>query len=377
MIELFFWASFVVILFVYIGYPLFLSCLPTSNFSPDNTDNRLPTISIIIAAYNESSCIEETIKNKLSLDYPKDLFDIIVVSDGSDDGTDEIVKAYQKAGVRFIRQTPRAGKTSALNIAVALSNSDIVVFSDANSLYEPTALREIIKPFSSPDVGYVTGKMLYKIRGDGSESSGCSAYMRYENWIRYNESRVGSVIGVDGGIDAIRRSLYKPMNPEHLPDFILPLRVIEQGYRVSYAPNAIVSEEALIDSADEFKMRTRVCLRAFNTLFEMRDLMSIRNGFLAFQLISHKLLRYFVFVFCVVAFASNAFLLDSGFYQFTFACQVIGYVFAFCYWRYSNNLTGLISFPLYFVLLNVASGIAFFKFMKGEKQVLWTPRKGA
>ena len=139
-------------------------------------------------------------------------------------------------GVHLIRQEPRAGKTLALNLAVGRAKGEIIVFSDANSSYSPDALRCLVENFNDPEVGYVTGKMIYTNPDGSPVGDGCTAYMKYENFLRTLETRIGSMVGVDGGIDAVRKSLYRPMNPDQLPDFVLPLRVVEQGFRVVYEP---------------------------------------------------------------------------------------------------------------------------------------------
>ncbi len=175
---------------------------------------------------------------------------MIVISDASDDGTDEIVGrvASEHPGrVRLLRQEPREGKTAALNLAVPQARGEIVVFADANSIYGPDALRRLARNFADPAVGYVTGKMVY-VNPDGSlVGDGCSAYMKLENWLRAQETRIGSVVGVDGGVDAVRRRLYRPMRADQLPDFVLPLAVVEQGARVVYEPDALLTEHALVE----------------------------------------------------------------------------------------------------------------------------------
>ena len=208
---------------------------------------------------------------------------MIVVSDSSDDGTDDIVRGIcaEDDRVQLIRQTPRQGKTAGLNLAMAEAAGDVIVFADANSIYRPDAVRKLIQNFADANVGYVTGKMLY-INPDGSlVGDGCSAFMKYENALRVSETRMGSIVGVDGGIDAVARSLHRPMRADQLPDFVLPLRVIEQGYRVIFEPEAVVMEETLTTSSSEYRMRIRVALRALWALRENAGLLNpLRSGLL-------------------------------------------------------------------------------------------------
>ena len=382
MLHFIFWLSIVMILYVYLGYPLLIKLLGRVFPNPVKKQQQEPIISILIAAYNEEDHIENTVKNKLQQDYPSDRFEIIVISDGSEDGTDDIVKEIVKENqnVRLLRQEPRAGKTSALNQAAAQTRGEIIVFSDANSLYAPDALRQIVTNFSDPTVGYVTGKMIY-VNPDGSMvGDGCSSYMRYENLLRDAETRIGSVVGVDGGIDAVRKELYQPMRADQLPDFVLPLSVVSQGYRVVYEPTALLHESTLKDSSDEYRMRVRVSLRAFWALWDMRHLLRWKtNRLFAWQLWSHKVLRYLCFVFLFSAFLSNFFLLDYGrVYKLLFAGQLVGYFGALLmpYLESKGYRFSALNFCRYFLLLNVASAHAFFKFICGKKQVMWTPRKG-
>ncbi|MDY7031287.1 MAG: glycosyltransferase family 2 protein, partial [Thermodesulfobacteriota bacterium] len=250
-----FFFSIFMIFYIYFGYPLLIFLIGVIKNNRVNKDFYEPYVTILIAAYNEENSIEVTIKNKLSLNYPKNKLEIIVISDGSTDRTDDIVKQYASQGVKLIRQDPRAGKTSALNLAITEAKGEIIVFSDANSIYASDALGELLKNFNDSTVGYVTGKMIYTNPDGSVMGDGCTAYMKYENFLRQCETRIGSVVGVDGGIDACRKSLYQPMNPDQLPDFILPLRISEQGYRVVYEPDAILKEAALKASKDEYRMR--------------------------------------------------------------------------------------------------------------------------
>jgi len=235
-----FFGSIAALAYIYIGYPFVLFVLSLIRTKEIKKGKHVPFISILIAAYNEKEHIGRTIENKLSLSYPKNRYEIIVVSDGSSDGTDEIIRTYEDEGVTLLRQEPRAGKTSALNLGVSRAKGRIIVFADANSIYSRDALKMITRNFKDPDVGYVTGKMIYENPDGTVNGDGCSAFMKYENALRALETKVGSVVGVNGGIDAVRRSLYRPMRQDQLPDFVLPLRVVEQGYRVVYEPEAIL-----------------------------------------------------------------------------------------------------------------------------------------
>lgn len=379
-LKLVFWGGLLWLIYIYIGYPTLLALLRRIRPRIVKRGTDLPRVTIVTAAFNEEAHIGQTIANKLALDYPAELLEIIVVSDGSVDRTDEIVRSFSDRGVKLIRQEPRQGKTAGLNKALAVAQGDVVVFSDANSLYAPDGLKKLVSAFADPTVGYVTGKMVY-VSADGSlVGDGCTAYMRYENLLRELESVVGSVVGVDGGIDAVRRKLFQPMRADQLPDFVLPLSVVRQGYRVVYEDQALLQEHALSATADEFRMRVRVSLRAFWALWDLRSLLSpFRFGLFSWQLWSHKVLRYLAFVPMLAVLIANLLLLNAGWiYQIALVGQVLIYGLAIVgsLMGGTNKAPKVVVWPNYFVLLNVASGVAFWRFINGQKQVLWKPRTG-
>jgi cellulose synthase/poly-beta-1,6-N-acetylglucosamine synthase-like glycosyltransferase len=387
-----FFVSLLMIFYIYLGYPILAFVISIVRNRKVRKGGHEPKVTILIAAYNEEDCLQATLINKLDLDYPKENLEIIVISDGSTDRTDDIVKKYEDERVRLIRQEPRAGKTSGLNMAVPEATGEILVFSDANSLYAQDALRHLVENFVDPSVGYVTGKMVYTNQDGTTIGDGCNSYMKYENLLRRVETRLGSVVGVDGGIDAVRKELYQPMNPDQLPDFVLPLKIVAQGYRVVYEPEAILKEPSLKSPKDEYRMRVRVSLRALWALWDMRHLLTFRFGdapshlgpfspsfIFSWQLWSHKVLRYLCFIFLITAYVFNLTLwTEGGLYKLFFILQNMAYVAAIaspilekrgCHIRFLYLLN-------YFVLLNLASTHAFIKFMLRQKQVMWTPRKG-
>ena len=375
-----FFGSLLTIFYIYIGYPMVVTFFASIFKRRVMAGVYHPTVTILIAAYNEERSIRSTLENKLALNYPNDKFEVLVVSDGSTDRTDEIVREYAARGVRLIRQEPRQGKTSGLNRAVPEAHGEVLVFSDANSIYEPGALTKLVESFSDPTVGYVTGKMIYHNPDGSGIGDGCSAYMKYENFLRKMETDIGSIVGVDGGIDAVRRKLYQPMNPDQLPDFVLPLKVVDQGYRVVYEPEAVLVEPSLQTSEDEYRMRVRVSLRALWALKDMRHLLSFRKfRIFAWQLWSHKVLRYCCFMFLVLCYVSNIFLWEMHWlYEILFCAQTLMYLIFVVQLLFRTDGQKCRIFYLihYFMLLNVASAHASAKFLVGQKQIIWTPRKG-
>ena len=382
MIEAAYWLCVTAVIYIYAGYPALIKLFSVFPQKTVFEESFEPVVSILIAAYNEENDIRQTIQNKIDLDYPRDKLEVIVVSDESEDATEAIVESFSNAeiSVKLVRQQPRQGKTSGLNMIVPQARGEILVFSDANSIYQADALRHLVKNFSDPETGYVTGKMIY-VNEDGSiVGDGCSAYMKYENIIRSCETIIGSVIGVDGGIDAMRATLYKTLNADQLPDFVQPLKVVDQGYRVAYESEAILKEHTVSNSGQEYRMRVRVGLRAMWALHDMRHLMNpFRFGLFSFQLISHKLLRYFAFIPLVVLFVLNVLLLpENVLYQMLMVLQCLLYMLAYIGFllRGHPNSSIFLTLPYYFLLLNIASAHAFFRYLNKEKQVIWKPRVG-
>ena len=373
-----FWICALWVLYAFVGYPVGVFLLARLVNRSVGKEGITPSVTVVIAAYNEVRNIVATVTNKLEQDYPSGKLKIIVVSDESTDGTDAAVDQLQNPRVSLMRQTPRQGKTAALNLALAEVDSEIVVFSDANSLYSPTAIRQLVGNFADPEVGYVTGRMVYRSEDNSAVGDGCSLFMRLENWLRAEETRLGSVVGVDGGVDAVRRRLYEPMSADQLPDFVLPLRVRGQGYRVVYEPEAFLGEDALDNSTAEFRMRVRVSLRALWTLFDLRELLNpLRYGLFSWQLLSHKVLRYTAFIPLLALLPLSILLApEARIYQLALVFQIIFYLVALigAVVRSPGSVLGV---PWYFVLVNLASGKAFWKFLRGEKQVIWQPRVGA
>ena len=285
-----FWLCLGLIIYVYAGYPV-LVCVLAAIFGREIRKAEFePSITVVIAAFNEAREIRDTVTNKLDQNYPRDRLNVIVVSDGSTDGTDEIIRGLSEMDpgrVRLLRQEPRQGKTQALNLALRHVSTDLVVFSDANSIYAPGALRALSRAFADASVGYVTGQLVYSNPTESGISEGSGVYMSYENMLRAAETKLGSVVGVDGGLDAVRRELYMPMRPDQLPDFVLPLSVVERNKRVVYEPDAVVCEPGLADSGAEFRMRVRVSLRSLWALYDKRALLNpLRYPVFAWQLIS-------------------------------------------------------------------------------------------
>ena len=383
LVEIGFWICLGLVIYIYAGYPMAVFLLARFINRDVRKADIEPKVTVLIAAFNEEREIERMVLNKLSQDYPSGCLEVIVISDGSTDRTDAIVEDLARryeGRLRFQRQEPRQGKTQALNKAVILATGDILVFADANSIYSPDAIRRLVRGFADPSVGYVTGQMIYMSPDGFGIAEGSGAYMRYENLLRILETRLNSIVGVDGGIDAVRRELYVPMRPDQLPDFVLPLSVVEQHKRVVYEPEALLYEPALSVAADEFRMRVRVSLRA---LWALQDKRSLLNPFhyplFAWQLLSHKVLRYGAFIPLIGVLVCNGLVVGNhplylGFFVMQFAfytCAALGHLLS----RLPAVPSKMLA-PYYFFLLNVACAVALWKFINRQKMVLWKPRVG-
>jgi len=294
--------------YVVVGYPLLLRVLvavrgPRRVHQADIT----PALSFVISAYNEADVIREKLENALGLDYPADRREIVVISDCSDDGTDDIVREFSGRGVRLIRQDERKGKTAGLNLAVPLLTGDIVVFSDANAIYNVNALRMLVRNFADEHVGYVTGEARYQLGGAAAADAGERAYWSYEIELKRLETQLGSMVGGDGAIYAIRRPLWRTLPQDAINDFLNPLQIVEAGWRGVYEPQAICYEETSGRFRSEYKRRVRIVSRSWRAVFQAPGVLNpFRVGLFSWCLFSHKLLRWNAGLFAAAAAVAAA-----------------------------------------------------------------------
>jgi cellulose synthase/poly-beta-1,6-N-acetylglucosamine synthase-like glycosyltransferase len=295
--EILFPAIFIVavtlILFVYAGYPALIFAI--SRLSPHHAIRAdiQPRVSLIIAARNEEKDIAAKLGNALALDYPKDLLQIIVASDCSDDGTDEITRGFADRGVILVRQSARDGKTRAQHRSALVSNGDILVFTDATTRLEPDALRKLLRAFADPSIGCVAGQLVYRSKKSSAVARGCRSYWDSERLLKSWESEAGSLVGVSGCLYAVRRSCYAKLAGDMIDDFVIATEMRLQGLRTVYEPEAVCSESANHRGVDEFRMRVRVIEQTMNALQRYHRLLDARkHGMFMFQMFCHKTLRY-------------------------------------------------------------------------------------
>ena len=269
--------------------------------------------------------IAAKLDNILSMDYPRDRLEVVIASDGSTDGTDAIVERYKEHGVKLL-SLPRVGKAAALNAAVNASNGEILVFSDANSMYKTDAIRELVRPFADPKVGGVAGNQIYKTEiSGGSSGDGERAYWNFDRMLKQFQGKSGNTLAATGAIYAIRRPLFRPIPDGVSDDFVTSTGVIVQGYRLVFAPDAIAYEPVAATNQVEFGRKVRVIIRGWRAFIFMRELLNpFRYGFYAIQLFSHKILRYLVVFPLLMLFLVSPFLWKAGFiYQMATIAQVV------------------------------------------------------
>lgn len=307
------WGSVGFVLYVYLGYPLLLALLALGwgekrPFSPQ-PNAQLPTVTLIIAAYNEEAVIATKLQNTLALDYPADKLQIIVAADGSDDATAAIVQRFAPHGVVLSFSPLRQGKVMAINRAAAQATGCILAFSDANNLYAPDTLRQLVAPFVDPAIGMVSGAKLI-MRGDGALGDSEGLYWRYESQIKSWQTALGTTTGAPGEVMAIRHELFELVPPFIInDDLYLALRLIKQGFNVYYAPLARSYERVSLTAQDEMLRRTRMVSGHFQLMSLGQHLLPLRRPLVAWQIVSHKYARPWLPLAMVGALVSNVSLL--------------------------------------------------------------------
>jgi len=344
-LKIIFYLSIFILFYIYFGYPilLFLICKILKKDDSEVDNKYLPKASLIIAAYNEENIIEEKIKNSLHIDYPKEKLEIIIFSDSSTDSTDKIIKKYKNNRVKLLRIEGRRGKTFCQNEAVKLAQGEIIIFSDANSLYEPKAIKKIIGNFSNKEVGCIVGELKYGKSSKNHDKKiviGENIYWKYDQVLKRLESKASSLVAANGAIYALRKNIYEPLESTMTSDFVEPLKLFKKGYKTLYRPEAIAWEPTAENPQEEFRRRVRIVTRCMYSFLKDKSLHSLLNpfryGIFAIQLWSHRILRWFSGIFLILIFLLNVLLLNKvGIYNLTMLGQGIFYIFAI--WGFINE----------------------------------------
>src|SRR6516164_6991550 len=351
-----FWISVAFPLYVYIGFPLLLWLLAALVRRAPRKQPIEPSVSLLIAAYNEAAVIADKIRNSLALDYPAEKLEVVVASDGSEDATAEIVRSFEAESggrVRLLNYPLNRGKTAALNDAIPELRGDIVAFSDATSMLAVDSLRILVQSFSDPRVGAASG--VYRLLKKDQTQHGPQEdiYWKYETFLKVQEARLGAFTGAHGSLFAIRRALY-PFPSENTinDDFTIPMRILAHGYRVAYEPAAVACEEA--HEMEGFSRRVRITAGNIEQLREIKGLLWPPRPFVLFCLLSHKAGRLLVPVFMLIALATNIALWGQSTYNWLLVAQVVFYGLALL-GATIDLKPKILRLPYYFCMVNAAS----------------------
>jgi biofilm PGA synthesis N-glycosyltransferase PgaC len=379
-LKILFWFLVFLIINTYLLYPLVIWLLSKfKSKSYDYTSDFSTSVSILISAYNEEKVIENRVKNLLSQNYDKNLIEIIVGSDCSNDNTNEILKRLAKEypEVKIFLFKNRRGKAGVLNEIVQYATNEILIFTDANTEFENNAIKNLVKHFQYSSIGGVSGRLVlieknfHKERGVEEKK-----YWEYETFIKKSEGNLGILIGANGGIFAIRKNLFSeiPTDKPVTDDFYLSLSVIKKGYKFIYESFAIGFEEVAKDLSSEFKRKVRFAATNFQTISFFKSLLFNKNIILSYAFWSHKIIRWFLPLILILVFVLNIFLVNAGtFYLVTFIIQLLFYFLAligFIFNKIKIRLT-LLSLIYYFLVTNIALLIGFIRFLRKKHSVIW------
>ncbi|MCI0567248.1 MAG: glycosyltransferase family 2 protein [Acidobacteria bacterium] len=373
-----FWIALGLLCYVHFGYPLILVALKRFRPRVVRRGEVCPAVDFLIGAYNEEGVIREKLENCLALDYPRDRLRIIVASDASTDRTDAIVMEYQDRGVQLIVSPCRRGKAVNFREIVPGLKGEIVLFSDAGSFYRADTLQKMMRNFADPEVGCVGGRLRYRNPDATSVSQGEGLYWGYEVFLRKSESAIGSAMVLSGAVYAIRRELYRPV-PDDLPDdFLCPLQVLDQGKRVLYEADTEISEKMATSARAEMLTKVRIISGNFAALRTMKHLLNpVRNPLVALQLLSHRLLRWFILPLAALMLLASLLLAHRPFYLLALVGQLLFYSLAGVGWLMDlgGKRSRLAFLPYYFVLVNLAAAWGAWNGLanRGRGTGIWEP----
>lgn len=388
LIALLFWGSLGGIFYTYFGYPILIFLLAKITHKPEAYQTYKPSVTLLIAAYNEETVIEDKIRNSLTIDYPKDLLQILVVTDGSADKTPEIAKRYTPYGIEILHDPERRGKMAAINRALPNAHGEIVVFSDANNYYQSDTILKLTQPFGNPRVGAVTGAKVIG-QGDGSLGASEGLYWKYESFIKKQESQAGSCTSAAGEVLAIRKNLYSPP-PDHVinDDFYIAMQIVRSGYRIVYVPDAKSIERVSPSAQDEIARRTRINAGRFQAITMAKQILPFKQPLLVWQILSHKFLRPIV-PFCMIGAAlfnllavlfpptaKGLWILSKPYSVILLGLQTLFYTLAWIGRKAGNRgeqnkLVRLFYIPTFLTNSNFAALMGFFRFLRGSQSHMW------
>lgn len=380
-LQYIFWFCVIIVLYSYLGYGLIVwviiqTRMPRKKITPD-TSYKLPSVAILIAAYNEEDCIADKISNTLALDYPPEKFSIHIVTDGSTDNTTSISRSYSQ--VTTYHQDKREGKVAAMQRIVQMVDAEILLFTDANCHLQSDALKLVIPYFYDPKIGGVSGEK--KVTGNQEQVEATEGiYWKYESWLKCLDAKLNTIVGAAGELLAVRSNLFR-MLPEDtiLDDFMQSMLICAKGFKIAYEPRAAAIEPPSLSLMDEMERKTRIAAGAFQSMERLNKVKGIwTQPLLAFQYISHRVTRWTIAPLALpLILISNAVLLFTGsgtLYIIAFACQLLFYLTAFggyLYYIITGSTPGIMKIPLYFVMMNLAVFKGFFRYKNNVQTMLW------
>ena len=383
--EYVFWISGFIIFYNYLGYALIVFALKPfqkkNTFSPPQHD--YPTVSFIVAAFNEEDCIEKKILNSLQQVYPQDKIEFIFITDGSTDSTPEIISNY--SSILLLHSKERKGKTAALNRAVLHAKNEILIFSDANTILNKEATFTISKHFFDQKVGGVAGekKVIAPENEDENAASSEGLYWKYESFLKKLDSGFYTVVGAAGELFSVRKNLYEPVAPEViLDDFIISMKIAQQGYRIVYEPGAFAMELPSVSIQDEKKRKIRIAAGGFQAMTMLPEALFFWKHFkLSFLYISHRVLRWTLTPLCLILALVSSFALSVlsfvFIYKILFLLQLLFYASGFVYKTLPGIGKKFSAFKLtyYFTFMNISVFQGFFRFLQRKQTAVWDKAK--
>lgn len=383
MLEWFFWLNVLIIVYTYLGYGLILLILNSLLFRKNQTTTtEHPEVSILIAAYNEEDWIVEKINNTLALDYPTELLKVMVITDGSTDGTFQKAKSCcipAGMSLEVHHQPERKGKLAAIERIMPLVKTPITVFTDANTHLNRQAIQHLIRHYHSPNIGAVAGeKRISSANKDEASSAGEGIYWKYESLLKAWDAKLYSAVGAAGELFSIRTALYENIPADTLiEDFYLTMTVLRKGYRIAYAADAYALEGASASVGEELKRKIRIAAGGLQASWRLRDLLNpFRYGVFSWQFFSHKVLRWTLAPLALpIVFILNLLLAFSigQFYVGLVALQILFYLLALLGWIFEKKQLKIKAFfiPYYFCVMNYSVFLGFSRLLMGQQTVLW------
>jgi cellulose synthase/poly-beta-1,6-N-acetylglucosamine synthase-like glycosyltransferase len=380
-LETVFWGTLALIVYAYVGFAMLLAVRSLCR-KPTIKLEITPSVTLIVIAHNEEESIGAKLENILALDYPHEQLQVLIGSDGSDDNTHAIVRSYADQNIE-LHVCPRQGKIPTLNATVAHATGEILVFSDANSMFDVDSIRALTRCFADESVGAVAGNQCYNSDSQNAASFAERMYWNFDRFLKQAQSAAGNATSSTGAIHAIRRQLFHPVPSGVSDDFVISTRAIEQGYRLIFEPDAIAREAVAPTDKAEFSRKSRVIARGLRGLWAVNNLFNpFRFGFYSVQLASHKLLRWSVVWLLPILFITSGILAQTSLVgQLFLAAQVVFYGAALIAFLFRTTTISrwrtfrMLSIPYYFCLVNVASAQAWGQVILGRKIDVWSSKR--